>query len=211
VADRAALPDYPYRDDALRLWDALHAWVSEYVGIFYPNPEDISGDYELQGWIGELVSAGHLQDIGEGGPRIASAGYLARLLTQVIFTASVQHAAVNFPQRTIMAFTPAMPLAACAAFPAPPGAPATQVLDVLPPLQMGLLQQLVGTALGGVDHTTLGAYAGELPWFQVNGALTRFQRRLQKIEETIQAENHLGSRTPYTTLLPSLIPQSINI
>lgn len=215
VADREALPDYPYRDDGLLLWHAIHAWVVEYVGIYYPNHDDIAGDYELQAWVQELVSAGHLQDIGEGKPgetpRIATAGYLAGLLTQVIFTASVQHAAVNFPQRTIMAFTPAMPLAAYGDFPAASGQPPTQVLDVLPPLQMSLLQQLVGTALGGVEYTTLGGYQGELSVVQVGEALRRFQGRLQKIEEAINGANHLGTRTNYSTLLPSLIPQSINI
>jgi arachidonate 15-lipoxygenase len=215
VADVAALPDYPYRDDALALWDAIHAWVTDYVGVYYPTDEDVVGDYELQAWIQELATDGKIQDIGDGAPgepaRIATAAYLARLSTQVIFTASVQHAAVNFPQNTIMAFTPAMPLAAYAPFPAPEGQPETQILDVLPPLQMALLQQAVGTALGGVHHTTLGNYAGQLALRQVNDALLRFQRALQKIEEGIQAENHLGRRTPYATLLPSAIPQSINI
>jgi arachidonate 15-lipoxygenase len=217
VDDARALPDYPYRDDALALWHAIHAWVTAYVQIYYPTPADVTGDYELQAWVVELAAkqGGSIQDIGDGQvdgkPRIESAAYLARLLTQVIFTASVQHAAVNFPQRTIMSYTPAMPLAAYAPFPAPPGAPATQVLDILPPLQMGLLQQAVGTALGGVQYTTLGQYGGELATLQVADALSAFQRALQTIEIDIQRRTALGERTPYTTLLPSLIPQSINI
>lgn len=217
VDDARALPDYPYRDDALALWHAIHAWVTAYVQIYYPTPADVTGDYELQAWVVELAAkqGGSIQDIGDGQvdgkPRIESAAYLARLLTQVIFTASVQHAAVNFPQRTIMSYTPAMPLAAYAPFPAPAGAPATQVLDILPPLQMGLLQQAVGTALGGVQYTTLGQYGGELATLQVADALSAFQRALQTIEVDIQRRTALGERTPYTTLLPSLIPQSINI
>lgn len=217
VDDALALPDYPYRDDGLALWHAIHAWVTAYLQIYYPTPADVTGDYELQAWVVELASkqGGSIQDIGEGvvdgKPRIESAAYLARLLTQVIFTASVQHAAVNFPQRTIMSYTPAMPLAAYAPFPAPAGAPATQVLDMLPPLQMGLLQQAVGTVLGGVQYTTLGQYGGELATLQVADALSAFQRALQTIEIDIQRRTALGERTRYTTLLPSLIPQSINI
>jgi arachidonate 15-lipoxygenase len=215
VADATALPDYPYRDDALRLWEELHAWVEDYVGIYYFDDRDVAGDFELQAWVEELVTAGHIQDIGEGAPgeaaSIRTRAYLARLLTQVIFTASVQHAAVNYPQNTIMSFTPAMPLAAYAPFPAAEGQPATQVLDVLPPLQRGLLQQAVGTALGGVHHTVLGEYGGQLALVQVQGPLLKLQGRLQALERKIQAENHLGGRTPYLTLLPSAIPQSINI
>lgn len=215
VADREALPDYPYRDDALRLWNEIHTWVQDYTAIYYPSEGDVTGDYELQAWVQELVTAGHIQDIGEqpaGAPAaIATRAYLARLLTQIIFTASVQHAAVNFPQQSIMAFTPAMPLAAYAPFPAASGQPATQVLDVLPPLQRGLLQQAVGEALGGIHYTVLGQYSGELALIQVQDALLAFQGRLRALERTINAENQLGLRTPYTTLLPSLIPQSINI
>jgi len=211
------LPDYPYRDDALALWHAIHRWVTAYLQIYYPTPDDVIGDYELQAWVVELASpqGGNVQDIGDrqvdGRPRIETTEYLAKLLTQVIFTASVQHAAVNFPQRTIMSYTPAMPLAAYAAFPAPTGAPATQILDLMPPLQMGLLQQVVGTALGSVHHTVLGQYGGELAILQVGDALQAFQRDLQRIEVEIQSKTSLGTRTPYTTLLPSTIPQSINI
>ncbi|MFT3768382.1 MAG: lipoxygenase family protein [Minicystis sp.] len=215
VDDTDALPDYPYRDDALALWQAIHAWVTEYVSVYYPTDGDVIGDYELQAWVQELATDGKIQDIGEGAPgapaSIATASYLATLLTQVIFTGSVQHAAVNFPQRTIMSFTPAMPLAAYAPFPAAEGEPATEILDVLPPLQQSLLQQAVGTALGGVYHTRLGAYGGQLALRQVGDALARFQQRLHKIEDAINAANHLGQRTPYETLLPSAIPQSINI
>jgi arachidonate 15-lipoxygenase len=86
--------------------------------IYYPTAADVIGDYELQAWVAELASkqGGSIQDIGDrqvdGTPRIETAEYLAKLLTQVIFTASAQHAAVNFPQHTIMSYTPAMPLAA---------------------------------------------------------------------------------------------------
>jgi arachidonate 15-lipoxygenase len=215
VDDARALPDYPYRDDALSLWNAIHAWVSEYVGIYYRSDGDVAGDYELQAWVQELVTAGKIQDIGEGAPgeaaQIKTAAYLSKLLTQVIFTASVQHATVNFAQRTMMGFTPAMPLAAYAQFPAPEGAPATEVLDILPPLQQALLQQAMLTGLGGVYYTALGQYGGELALPQVGGALKRFQERLLGIEKAIQAANALGQRTPYTTLLPTVIPQSINI
>jgi arachidonate 15-lipoxygenase len=217
VDDPEALPDYPYRDDAMALWTALHTWVTAYLAIYYRSPADVTGDYELQAWVAELASeqGGSIKDIGDrqvaGVPRIETTTYLAKLLTQVIFTASVQHAAVNFPQRTIMSYTPAMPLAAYAAFPAPPGSPATQILDILPPLQMGLLQQAVGSVLGGVQYTTLGQYGGELATLQLGDALPAFQRALQAIEMDIQRKTALGERTRYTTLLPSLIPQSINI
>ncbi|WP_434047773.1 MULTISPECIES: lipoxygenase family protein [Sorangium] len=215
VDSKEALPDYPYRDDALTVWNALHDWVSDYVGIYYESDGDVAGDYELQAWVQELVTAGHIQDIGEGAPgaaaRIKTVGYLSTLLTQVIFTASAQHAAVNFPQRTIMSYTPALPLAGFAPFPAPAQAPATQVLDVLAPLGESILQQAVLGGLGAVYHTALGQYGGQFTDLRARAALARFQQRLQAIEEQIHLANGLGERTAYSTLLPSAIPQSINI
>ncbi len=211
------LPDYPYRDDALALWNAIHGWVSDYTALYYSGDADVVGDYELQAWVQELVSAGHLQDIGEAEPGktpcLSTLGYLNKLLTQVIFTASVEHAAVNFPQRTAMSFTPAIPLAGYAAFPgsASSGAEATQLLDLLPPLNQAILQQAVLAGLGNVYHTVLGQYGGQLSDPRALLVLGKFQRTLQSIEKHIQAANTVGGRTLYTTLLPSAIPQSINI
>ncbi|WP_257450282.1 lipoxygenase family protein [Archangium lipolyticum] len=212
-----ALPDYPYRDDALALWKAIHGWVSDYTALYYSGDMDVVGDYELQAWVQELVSAGHLQDIGEAAPGqtpcISTLDYLCKLLTQVIFTASVEHAAVNFPQRTAMSYTPAIPLAGFAAFPGPTtsGAEATQLLDLLPPLNQSILQQAVLAGLGNVYYTVLGQYGGQLSDPRALLVLGKFQRTLQSIEKHIQAANTVGGRTLYTTLLPSAIPQSINI
>jgi arachidonate 15-lipoxygenase len=217
ISSPEELPDYPYRDDALALWNAIHGWVSDYTALYYSGDADVVGDYELQAWVQELVSAGHLQDIGEGGPGktpcISTLGYLSKLLTQVIFTASVEHAAVNFPQRTAMSYTPAIPLAGFAPFPGPAtsGAEATQLLDLLPPLNQSILQQAVLVGLGNIYYTVLGQYGGQLSDPRALLVLGKFQRTLQSIEKHIQAANTVGGRTLYTTLLPSAIPQSINI
>ncbi|WP_376758550.1 lipoxygenase family protein [Archangium violaceum] len=111
-----------------------------------PQNDDaaVRSDYELQAWVTELSSpeAGKLKDVGENGGGIQTFEYLVDLATYVIFTASVQHAAVNFPQRTVMSYTPALPLAAYA--PAPTSVeelPASTELTHLPPLQMAFLQQ----------------------------------------------------------------------
>jgi arachidonate 15-lipoxygenase len=217
ISSPEQLPDYPYRDDALALWNAIHGWVSAYTALYYSGDADVVGDYELQAWVQELVSAGHLRDIGEGGPGktpcLSTLDYLSKLLTQVIFTASVEHAAVNFPQRTAMSYTPAIPLAGYAPFPGPAtsGAEATQLLDLLPPLNQSILQQAVMAGLGNIYYTVLGQYGGQLSDPRALLVLGKFQRTLQSIEKHIQAANTVGGRTLYTTLLPSAIPQSINI
>ncbi|WP_437933249.1 lipoxygenase family protein [Sorangium sp. So ce341] len=216
VDDPSALPSYPYRDDAVLLWGAIHTWVSRYLAIYYTSDADVLGDYELQSWIAELSSPSEcgLKDIGEDGA-IRTVAYLTDLLTHVVFTASAQHAAVNFPQSSLMSFTPALPLAAYA--PAPSitaGLPSSEIFQHLPPLQQALLQLNVMMLLGGVYYSRLGDYDRNIPgaYFtdaRVREPLEAFQRELMEIEATIGKRNL--QRFPYLVLLPSQIPQSINI
>ena len=212
VLDLQGLPDFPYRDDALLVWEAQERWVTDYLSLYYVTDADIAGDTELVAWLAELSApqGGGLVGV----PQSPSFDQLVALVTSVIFTASAQHAAVNFPQRTIMAFTPAMPLATYQPPPSSLEVSADALLDALPPLQDAFVQVSVGTLLGGVYFTRLGDYSRYLrtSYFQdarVAGPLGAFQRRL------IQVENEIGrrnlSRVPYTQILPSAVPQSINI
>ena len=143
-------------------------------------------------------------------------GYLVEVVTMVIFTGSAQHASVNFPQHSIMSYTPAMPLATYAPPPTQVSGelPANTELAHLPPLQMGLLQLLVGQLLGGIYFTRLGEYDRHQrePWFadpRVSEPLAAFQANLARVEQEIGARNL--ARPVYEVLLPSRIPQSINI
>ncbi|WP_437585891.1 lipoxygenase family protein [Sorangium sp. So ce1000] len=216
VDDADALSNYPYRDDGMLLWEAIHQWVSRYLAVYYTSDADVQGDYELQNWIAELSSpaGGGLSDIGEDGA-ISTVAYLAKLLTHVIFTASAQHAAVNFPQGFIMSFTPALPLAAYA--PAPSvksGLPPSELFQHLPPLQQALLQLNLMMLIGGVYYSRLGDYDRNIPgtYFtdaRVREPLEAFQRALIEIEATIGKRNL--QRIPYVVLMPSQIPQSTNI
>ena len=104
VADAARLPDYAYRDDALLVWDAIHDWAEQYINIYYCDDEAVTGDTELAQWAASIASEGHIV----GFKPITSRAQLVDVCTMIIFTASAQHAAVNFPQRTIMTFAPAV-------------------------------------------------------------------------------------------------------
>jgi arachidonate 15-lipoxygenase len=216
VDDKAALPGYPYRDDALLLWQAIGSWVRSYLAVYYNNDQDVKNDYELQALLAELISpeGGGLRGIGQDGG-VSTFDYLVDMATMVIFTASVQHAAVNFPQNYIMAFTPAMPLAAYAPAPmAKSGIRDGEMLSHLPPLQQGAIQLLGLYTLGGVYYSRLGDYDRNIrgSYFtdpRVSAPLNAFQQQLFEVEKTIGQRNQ--ERIPYVTLLPSSIPQSINI
>jgi arachidonate 15-lipoxygenase len=230
VADASALPEYPYRDDARLVWAAIHGWIEAYVRLYYAGSGDVLADTELQGWIGELVSrdGGRMQGVGQNG-RIETIEYLIEALTHIVFTASAQHAAVNFPQLPIMSYAPAMPLAAYRPPPTSKAGITEQTYwDTLPPLDQANYQLVLGYLLGSINHTKLGKYPvrwGFNPLLsvatflgaepvglydaRVEPLLNAFQKRLADVEDIIHERN--ASRAPYEFLLPSRIPQSINI
>lgn len=228
VDDATALPGFPYRDDALLVWKAVRKWVEAYLRLYYKSDVDVAADTELQAWIGEIVSddGGRLKDIGEGG-RIQTLDYLVGAVAHMIFLAGPQHAAVNFPQYPVMSFAPNMPLALYKAPPTSRVIPSTSdYMDWLPPLDMIQIQLSIGYLLGSCQHTKLGTYKGtdhgslrlwaaslfSGSYFadpRVTSALSAFQDDLAKVEDEINHRNQ--NRRSYEFLLPSRIPQSINV
>jgi arachidonate 15-lipoxygenase len=209
--DRYALPDAPYRDDAELVWSALHDWVESYVRLYYSSHADVQQDTELQRFFTEVGA----QDGGRisGVRPVNTVDHLVDALTLLIFTGSAQHAAVNFPQYDLMSFVPNFPLAA---FRPGPGASAVKEGDyvaMLPPMDIAQHQSMLGHLLGGLHHTRLGHYKGVFTHFahdaRTEAPLKAFLARLEQVELIIQERNR--SRTSYTYLLPSRIPQGINI
>lgn len=159
---------FPYREDALEHFKALFDWVHGYLSYYYKSDNDVTNDVELQCWVEELFdpTRGRLADVGEGGKgNIRSVEYLARAVTFVVFSASVQHAAVNFSQKTLMTYATAVA-----------GALWTQIpthdkevgvswwQQMLTPLTIAIEQVQFLSLLGGVYYTKLGNYRrGEMP------------------------------------------------
>tara|TARA_R110002124_G_scaffold13600_1_gene62333 strand:- start:4967 stop:6988 length:2022 start_codon:yes stop_codon:yes gene_type:complete len=217
VADPSKLPDYPYRDDAMLVWDAIHDWARQYIDIYYTDDDAVTGDTELAQWATSIASEGHII----GFKPITSRAQLTDVCTMIIFTASAQHAAVNFPQRTIMTFAPAVSGAGWTA--APTGQKdhdKGEWLGYMPPMSLALEQLSSLFLLGSVYYRPLGDYrTNRLPyenWFQdpvitgTEGPLARFQAGLRAVEERIIARNAKRMH-PYVYLQPSQIPTSTNI
>lgn len=209
VDDAEQLPYYPYRDCGMKIWNAIGKWVNDYLAIHYADNNDPANDAALQAWYEEVTShlGGRTAGFGQDGG-IKTRDYLAEVLTMVIFTASAAHAAVNFPQNPIMSFAPAMPLAAYAAPPTQDGKYSrADYLNSLPPKMHAMVQLNTGALLGSIHFTVLGHY-GEA-YFKDEAsrkAMYEFQADLNRIESEIKQEF-----PDYPYLLPSQIPQSINI
>ena len=211
------LSDYPYRDDALLVWGAIEGWVSNYVSVYYADDSDVAGDTELAAWASAIAGAGSL----EGFNAPTTIAELVQVCTMIIFTGSAQHAAVNFPQRAIMEFAPAVTGAMWQQAP-DEQANATKAdwLAMLPPQEMALEQLKVLYLLGSIYYRPLGTYLSpQFPypqWFQDpdiigdDGPLARFEAALAGVEQTITQRND-NRLHPYPFLMPSLIPSSTNI
>ncbi len=217
VADKTTLPDYAYRDDALLVWHAIREWAEGYVALYYADDAAVTGDTELAAWAGSIAGEGRIT----GFPAIATRHALADVCTMVIFTGSAQHAAVNFPQRAIMEFAPAVTGAGWAASPnAQAGNDKAGWLAMMPPVSLALEQLDTLYLLGSLYYRPLGDYrCRSFPypqWFQdpavigPEGPLPRFQAALTQVEQQIVARN-ADRMYPYPFLQPSLIPTSTNI
>lgn len=64
VDDAGKLPDYPYRDDALLVWQAIHEWVQCYVGLYYADDAAVTADTELAAWAADIAGEGQLKGFG---------------------------------------------------------------------------------------------------------------------------------------------------
>ncbi|WP_210243621.1 lipoxygenase family protein, partial [Brucella melitensis] len=166
---------------ALLVWQAIHEWTTQYIDIYYANDAAVTGDTELAAWVATLASDGKLK----GFKPIVTRAQLAEVCTMILFTASAQHAAVNFPQKDIMAFAPAVTGAGWTAAPmGQTGHDKAEWLGYLPPVSLALEQLNVLYLLGSVHYRALGDYRSNdfpyLEWFRdpaiigAEGPLARF-------------------------------------
>ncbi|RYR40314.1 hypothetical protein Ahy_A09g046047 isoform D [Arachis hypogaea] len=96
---RLIVEDYPYAVDGLDIWDAIKAWVQEYVSIYYPSNDTIQQDSELQSWWNEIVTVGHGdKKDAPWWPTMQTPQELIQVCSTLIWIASALHAAVNFGQ-----------------------------------------------------------------------------------------------------------------
>lgn len=215
VDSATRLPNYPYRDDVMLVWKAIRDWAENYTRTYYHDHTDLAGDDELRAWVDALARDGRIAGFRE----ITSIDQLIDVVAMVIFTASAQHAAVNFPQRPMMTFAPALSGALWADVPSDPASGTEDAwLRLLPPISLAQEQLNTLWLLGSVHYRPLGEYrTNDFPyrsWFKdkriTRGALPAFNDALRSVDREINHRNH-DRAVPYPFLQPSLIPTSTNI
>lgn len=216
--------NFPYRDDAKAHFDALLVWVTGYLRYFYKSDADVQADTELAAWAEEITdeARGRVKDFGdEGDGKIVTLEYLIQAITFIIFTASVQHAAVNFPQLSLMSYAPALAGALWGPIPTPGELCSLNTWkDLLPPTKTAMEQIDILGVIGAVYYTKLGHYNKKqfvdpsnscCSWPQeIKTAHTAYMKKLKEIDAIIGSREK-NNDLKYDYLRPGKIPQSINI
>eukprot|EP00803_Ostreobium_quekettii_P004097 evm.model.scf_112.8 EVM.evm.TU.scf_112.8 scf_112:61810-67074(-) len=228
------LKDYPFAQDGLLIWDAIHAWTTEYLQIYYKSDADVLNDEELMNWWkdikyeahGDLVNpAWKIADEQDVWPELAGVQDLVGILTTMIWLASAYHAAMNFPQWDYLGYFLNRPATCRREMPTEEeliphrGDKKAQdiFMDMMPkPSAVATnlsLVEILATHGEDYDEPYLGTYeADRFADPEVAVALAKYKERLDKAEEEIKqrnADTTLKSRNgpdalPYTYLIPTL-------
>ncbi|XP_069914224.1 polyunsaturated fatty acid 5-lipoxygenase isoform X2 [Oryctolagus cuniculus] len=209
------IPYYFYRDDGLLVWEAIRTFVAEVVGIYYEDDQVVEEDQELQDFVRDVYMYGMRGRKASGFPKsIKSREKLSEYLTVVIFTASAQHAAVNFGQYDWCSWIPNAPPTMRAPPPTAKGlVTIEQIVETLPDRGRSCWHLGAVWALSQFQENELflGMYPEEhFIEKPVKEAMARFRKALEAIVSVI-AERNKHKKLPYYYLSPDRIPNSVAI
>ncbi|XP_019646486.1 PREDICTED: allene oxide synthase-lipoxygenase protein-like [Branchiostoma belcheri] len=212
------LPEFVYRDDAMKLWRASRALVDRIVSLYYESDQDLADDLELQAWIKDLHDNGFNWEKahGENVPsKLSTQADLVDLVTGIMFNCSAQRRALTAGMRDIASFIPNVPFAMRAPPPTRAASSSTgdglpdssdthqeedgltrankqQLLAALPDRQTARKQIALAAAMSrGTDKgPMLGEYPGRYFTDEpTQAAITDFRRTLKKISRHIHQRN----------------------
>uniref|UniRef100_A0A8C1APH2 Arachidonate 5-lipoxygenase a n=1 Tax=Cyprinus carpio carpio TaxID=630221 RepID=A0A8C1APH2_CYPCA len=185
------LPYYFYRDDGCRVWQAVTSFVTDVVNIYYDNDKTVQEDVEIQAFVKDVCSFG-MQDFDycEFPKTLRTKEQLVEYLTIVIFTASAQHAGVNFGQFDWCSWIPNSP----------------PTMRKPPPTKKGEVDmKYIVESLP--DRGRSCWHLGAKP---VKDAMVKFCKNLSEVTKVIKNRNE-GKKLPYYYLSPDRIPNSVAV
>jgi len=97
-----------YRDDSYALWDILLQFVNSVVNHIYTSDLAVIRDTQLQRWAKGIADT-HEGNFPDFPDKIWNKDHLVKILTSLIFSASVQHQALGAPQY-LGSFMPSRPI-----------------------------------------------------------------------------------------------------
>ncbi|XP_045809749.1 linoleate 13S-lipoxygenase 2-1, chloroplastic-like [Trifolium pratense] len=201
---KLAIEDYPFANDGLLIWDAIKQWITDYVNHYYPSPNIIESDQELQAWWTEVRTKGHGDKSEEPWwPKLKTQNDLINIITTIAWVASAHHSAVNFTQYTYGGYFPNRPTIARNKMPTEDPTkeewekfmnnPEQTLLECFPSQIQATLFMVILNVLS--EHSQDEEYIGqkmEPSWGEnptIKVAFEKFHRRLKEIEGIIDSRN----------------------
>ena len=213
------LPNYHYRDDARAIHAALTRFVRAFLGLWYRDGGDVTGDYELAQFLGEVASP-----VGGDVPgfpaKVRTPEELFDLVTHLIFRAGPQHAAVNNGQFDTYGEAANGPGRLHGELPDEihEGQAHYREADfwkALPTREAAVAQMCMVWVLSLPTQSSI-LHTGQFPdfdpalSFQAVEAIAALRRRLQAISYQIQERNS-GLTVPYRYLDPQNVSRSTDV
>jgi arachidonate 15-lipoxygenase len=187
------IPQYPYAEDGLAVWEAIFQYCTEYINVYYNDDHAVQNDAELQEYV-RLLGAhdgARLADV----PAVQTRTAVADLMTRVIYASGPQHSAINFAQYEAAASASNVPLALYRALPPDLHTWDDQrasafLLELLPPIEKAKAQLSTIVELTSFHYDQLGHFKpGDFKDPIVEPIIERFQERLAALDHTIEARN----------------------
>uniref|UniRef100_A0AAY5K721 Lipoxygenase domain-containing protein n=1 Tax=Esox lucius TaxID=8010 RepID=A0AAY5K721_ESOLU len=208
-----SLPNFYYRDDGLKLWNIIQKYVQGVVENYYCQDADVVKDSELQGWITEVYDHGFNKEPNTGIPQsFTLVTDLVKFLTMVIFTASVQHAAVNNGQFDFAGWMPNAPISLQKPPPTTKGQSTEKtMLETFPDINVTVhgLATVYLLSKQSDDYVPLGKYTDDQ--FIEKIPLEKI-KQLQKELNIFNYETKIRNvelPLPYTYLMPEHVENSV--
>ncbi|XP_068580558.1 hydroperoxide isomerase ALOXE3-like [Cebidichthys violaceus] len=210
-----SIPNFYYRDDGLKLWNIINSFVKAVVEYYYPSDSVVRKDTELQEWISEIFTHGLLGNKASGFPAsFDTVQEVIKFITMLIFTVTVQHAAVNNGQFDYYSWVPNESLLLRKPPPTTKGQSSMKtILETLPDVGETVSFAAMGWLLTEkyTDVVPMGTYPEERFHEPApKQMIKKFQAQLSDLSEAISTRN-LQLETPYIYLNPTQIENSITI
>jgi len=199
------LPGYLYRDFGFMIWDVFEEYVTNIINLKYTSNKQVEDDEHLQNWAKEIED----KDWGNlvGFPKkIYSKSLLIETLTNIIFTASAQHSAVNFGQFDYYSFVPFRPLSLTKKMPEEGVIKDWKyVMDALPDRTRTLKTIIITNILATVSNKDISTFSPDFKKYSdiMFDKLDELEKEMKKIN----AKDIFN----YKYLFPSQIARSIDI
>ncbi|OQR69394.1 allene oxide synthase-lipoxygenase protein-like [Tropilaelaps mercedesae] len=211
--DVEALQDYPFRDDAIEVQEALREYVRKILNNYYDGEGDITEDRELASWLDEMGRS--RREAGcqiRGIPSPVDRDGLLALLTSVLSLATLFNAAFGVYQYDELAFPPNYPSTMRGIIPRD-NHPRSEgeLVGQLPSKEATLSWLSVVRFLSTRPSNCLGQISDiHLSHAADVEALLGLQQRLRQISKCVKLLNE-SRKFAYSALDPENIPNAIEI